>query len=280
MDGKLHAASELGVGSAFTAELPNVVLVAALTPTAEQHVTLDHLAPLHIDKILIADDVPLNRELLVDLLHPHAGKVLVAADGEEALAVAMAEQPTLILMDVRMPRMDGREALEKLRAEPKLRDTPVIAVTASSMREQEIELRQQFDGYVRKPISVEALATEIVRVIGQRSAKSDTVPASPLQQQCAGKAASDKHWNELIAALQSIRNQSWMQARNSLAHRDVLEFVNAVQTLSDQANAVELRNFATRLRAATDRFDIVAMERELNHFPALITLYRNLDNGA
>ena len=152
MEGSLHLQSELERGSTFSVTLPKVTVVAALQPSPERHIPLASLAPLQIEKILIVDDMALNRELLVDILEDYAQEIVLAADGEEAVGLAMAQPPTLILMDVRMPRLDGRGALKKIREIPALNNTPVIAVTASSMREEEIELRRQFDGYVRKPI--------------------------------------------------------------------------------------------------------------------------------
>ncbi len=279
MQGTLQVQSELGAGSAFSVILPNVKVIAALEPSAERQLPIDHLTSLNIEKILIVDDVQLNRELLVDILEAYAQKIMLAVDGEHAIALALAECPTLILMDVRMPRLDGRGALKKLRELPQFNDTPVIAVTASSMREEEIELRRQFDGYVRKPISVEALTAEIARVLARRFPTRNDERGTPIQ-------APDKNdiphatLDNLNAGLQVLHLHAFKQANDSLAHRDVLFFLDGIKKLALQVNVAELTAYGERLNTAVSRFDIIAMERELDRFPALVEQFHSLASGA
>ncbi|QBB70079.1 response regulator [Pseudolysobacter antarcticus] len=279
MQGTLQVQSKLGAGSTFSVALPNVKVIAALEPSPQRHLPLDHLSSLNIEKILIVDDVQLNRELLVDILEAYTQKIMLAVDGEHAITLALAECPTLILMDVRMPRLDGRGALKKLRDLPQFNNTPVIAVTASSMREEEMELRRQFDGYVRKPISVEALAAEIARVLERRS------PSKPLDQ---NSSADTPRYDDIPAAalddlnagLQVLHLHAWKQASDSLSHRDVLVFLEGIKKLALQVDVAELTAYGERLNTAVSRFDIIAMERELGRFPALIEQFHSLGSGA
>ena len=76
--------------------------------------------------ILIVDDRPVNRQYLVTLLEYCGHRTLEAADGAEALALARAEHPDLIITDIIMPTMDGAELVQALRADPALAATPVI----------------------------------------------------------------------------------------------------------------------------------------------------------
>ncbi len=279
MQGELQVQSELGAGSTFSVILPNVKVIAALQPSTQKHLPLDQLTSLNIEKILIVDDVQLNRELLVDILEAYAQKIVLAVDGEHAIALALAECPTLILMDVRMPRLDGRGALKKLRELPQFNNTPVIAVTASSMREEEIELRRQFDGYVRKPISVEALAAEIARVMARRFPAKTGDLSMPTQ-------AADKNYiphatlDNLNAGLQVLHLHAWKQASDSLSHRDVLVFLEGIKKLATQVDVAELTDYRERLNTAVTRFDITAMEREVDRFPAFVEQFHSLGSGA
>ena len=74
-------------------------------------------------------------------------------------------RPDVVLMDIRMPRMDGREALMRIKANPKTADIPILAVTASSLLQEETELRKQFDGYMRKPFNGETLYSLLSSII-------------------------------------------------------------------------------------------------------------------
>jgi signal transduction histidine kinase/CheY-like chemotaxis protein len=82
-----------------------------------------------LSKILIVDDRPINRELLAQLLGQHQHELLEASDGAEALRVARAEQPDLIISDVLMPTMDGYEFVRQLRADPVVSLIPIIFIT-------------------------------------------------------------------------------------------------------------------------------------------------------
>ncbi len=248
MDGKISVTSEPGAGSTFSIEVPHVALVASVAHSMERPMNLDDLIPLAIRKILVVDDVALNRDLLVDLLQPYAQKIVLAGDGEEAVAVALAELPTLILMDVRMPRVDGREALVRLRAQPHLRATPVIAVTASkvcAIRETE-RLRLQFDGYVRKPISAEALAAEIVRVVSAtpQQATDASVTLAPLTVAFARGTSP-----LILTGLEILYGHDWSQALKFAAgaSRRVVSFVGKINEIGSANSAPDVSDYGARL---------------------------------
>ena len=117
-------------------------------------------------KILIVDDTEFNRDLVVQLLEEDYDMV-IAENGEEALAVTETERPDLILMDLGMPVMDGWEATRKLKANDALKHIPVIAVTSHAMVGDEIDARKAgCDDYLPKPIDDELLLKKIKNFIG------------------------------------------------------------------------------------------------------------------
>ena len=81
-------------------------------------------------KILVVDDVPANLDVLVQSLTRASYEILVATSGEESLKVAANTRPDLVLLDVMMPGIDGYEVCERLKADPELRDIPVLFLTA------------------------------------------------------------------------------------------------------------------------------------------------------
>ena len=105
--------------------------------------------------ILIIEDNEKNRKLERDILQFHGYQTAEAATGEDGISLAYATPPALILMDIHLPGMNGIDALRHLRADPRTRDIPVIAVTASVMaHDRQNILAAGFDGYQSKPISV------------------------------------------------------------------------------------------------------------------------------
>jgi two-component system cell cycle response regulator DivK len=112
--------------------------------------------------ILIAEDHPASLELMRYLLAAHGYRPLIAVDGEAALELARREHPDLIVCDLRMPKVDGYGIVTQVRADPRLRHTPLIAVTAFSMQgDREHVLRSGFDGYFSKPIEPESFVRQM-----------------------------------------------------------------------------------------------------------------------
>lgn len=113
-------------------------------------------------RILIVEDNQINLALLKYLLEYAGYAALFAANGAEGLELVRTERPDLVLCDLQMPVMNGYEMLRALREDPDVRHTPVIAVTAFSMRgDRSTALAAGFDGYLSKPIDPETFIREI-----------------------------------------------------------------------------------------------------------------------
>ena len=106
-------------------------------------------------RVLIIEDNPLNLELVRDILTAEGYEVLEAVDGPSGVAVAAAERPELILMDLQLPGLDGLQATAQIRTDPALRGVPIVAVTAHAMKGDDERARAAgCDGFISKPIGV------------------------------------------------------------------------------------------------------------------------------
>jgi two-component system, OmpR family, phosphate regulon response regulator PhoB len=104
--------------------------------------------------VLIADDEPAIVELVRATLEDPKVRIVQARDGAEALALARTAHPDLILLDVRMPEIDGINVCRRLRSEPALRDTCIVMLTAAAQEAQRLEGRAAgADEYLTKPFS-------------------------------------------------------------------------------------------------------------------------------
>ena len=113
-------------------------------------------------RILLVDDEELNVDMLKRRLERRGYEVLVATNGEEAIAQARAGSPELILMDVKMPVMDGYEATRQIKADPALRAIPIIALTAQAMQDdRDKALAAGADEYETKPINFKQLTEKM-----------------------------------------------------------------------------------------------------------------------
>lgn len=119
-------------------------------------------------KLLVAEDEKDVRELIEIILRYHGFEVVSARDGREAIAAAEAEQFDLILLDVRMPRVDGYEACRRLRQMESTRDIPVIMLSALGQEAEKTEgLAAGADEYLVKPFTPNSLVAIVNRHLGR-----------------------------------------------------------------------------------------------------------------
>jgi len=114
-------------------------------------------------KVLVADDSEANLKLIRVLLQNNGYEVIEALNGDEAVKYTRLNHPDLILMDIRMPIMDGITATKMIKEDPALKKIPIIALTASAMRRDREQILKEngFEGYLTKPISVKSFLEEI-----------------------------------------------------------------------------------------------------------------------
>jgi two-component system, cell cycle response regulator DivK len=119
-------------------------------------------------KILLVEDNEMNRDMLSRRLIKKGYEVVMALDGEQALEMAQAEAPDLILMDISLPGLDGWEATRRLKARPETQAIPIIALTAHAMAgDKEKCLEAGCDDYDTKPVEFPRLLGKIQGFLGK-----------------------------------------------------------------------------------------------------------------
>ncbi len=112
--------------------------------------------------ILIVEDNDKNLKLTRDLLRYHGFDTIEATSAEDGIVLARERKPHLVLMDIQLPGMDGVSALQKLRQETATAAIPVVALTASVMKEDRERFdKAGFDGFITKPIDVKAFPDQV-----------------------------------------------------------------------------------------------------------------------
>jgi len=112
--------------------------------------------------VLVVEDNDKNMKLLRDVLQASGFATLEATTAEDGIELALAHTPSLVLMDVQLPGMDGIQALARLRSDDRTASVPVLALTAQAMHgDRERFLEAGFDGYLSKPVDV----TELISVV-------------------------------------------------------------------------------------------------------------------
>ena len=116
------------------------------------------------ERVLVVEDNEMNMKLVRDILQATGYSPLEASSGEQALALAVENAPSLVLMDMQLPDIDGTEALQRLRSDERTAGIPVLALTAQAMQgDRERFLAAGFDGYLSKPVDVDELIAAVRR---------------------------------------------------------------------------------------------------------------------
>jgi PAS domain S-box-containing protein len=204
MQGRVGVESAPGQGAAFWLDLP----LPRVSPPAPRGGVSREAPPLPPLRLLVADDIAANRTLLRAMLGTGSHEVTLVSDGAEALAQVAAGDFDAVLMDVRMPGMDGLEATRRIRALPPPRNrVPVIAVTASALAEEAEECRAAgMDAHIAKPLDRETLFAVLRRLRAAAPQAKPPPPGAALLAQVgpAGPAIVREFLRELVAVTQAL----------------------------------------------------------------------------
>jgi signal transduction histidine kinase/DNA-binding response OmpR family regulator len=268
MGGNVSLQSELGRGSLFRVFFPNVDIAGEKTgSSAAKALPLSAFMPA---TILVADDSELNRELLSGYFDGTEHRLIFAVNGREAVDLARSEKPDLILMDMRMPVLDGFGATMEIKATEELREIPVLAVTASTLKEGEFKIRRVCDAFIRKPFSQADLSQELQRFLKLRPETVAATPAVDMSEPNTEQVIRER-WPELAEKLAREQEEIWPGLCQTLTVRRISQFAGRLQEWGVDYGAPQLRRFGEKLEQQSQEFDLDNLPKTLAKFPEIIT---------
>ena len=161
MGGDLSVSPNYLQGSVFRVWLEGVPIIAGSAQEAEGLFSEQDKFRFKAAKILVGDDVESNRKLIVSYLEGQPFDLVEAADGKEILEKAQAQKPDLILMDYKMPDMNGVEVALQLKERTLLNKIPIIMISASAMEEERKQCLEVVEAFLPKPVSQRQLFAEM-----------------------------------------------------------------------------------------------------------------------
>ncbi len=269
MSGTVSVSGEEGEGSRFTIRLPSVSPATDEATPGNGEDTAPSSVSFAPAEILVADHRADNRALLAALISPLGLTIREAGNGRDVVALARRHAPDLILMELKMPVMDGIEAARILKSEPATRSVPVIAVNATRTEAPE------FDARLDKPVDRKALVEMLCRFLPHTagSAVSTDPPAGPEPLSVDPEAlspAARAGLPELARLLDEGFRPRWEALTDALVMNEVTAFARDLAKAARQADVVPLTDYANRLRGAAERYDVVGVKTELGRFPEIL----------
>jgi CheY-like chemotaxis protein len=221
--------------------------------------------------------VELNRNLVNGYLENFDFTIYEAENGEEALVYIKKHRPDLVLMDMKMPVLDGFEATKRVKADPDTRDTPVIALTAAAMKQSEEQIRQLCDGHLRKPVSRADLVAELMKFLKHEISEAildgRTDSLSGLSDDPSIDILSYKsigNLPELIVILESEILPLWEEVHISAVITDISDFAKRAGQVVKSYNYLPLVSWINTLEKQINTFDLDLIRGTLGKFPELI----------
>ena len=281
MGGDIWVTSSVGKGSVFHVSLPKVlVVVADDVETSEcPQIDLDAIVFSHAS-ILITDDVAINRNLVRGYLDKYDLTLYEAENGAEAVEYTKLHQPDLVLMDMKMPVMDGRTATELIKSDESLLNIPIIALTASVMKHMEDEVKEICDGYLCKPVSKTDLVAELCKFLSHtvmettpEVEESDKTEVAQTMEASIRSTKERKNLSALIAILEE-KNSTWEEISYTLSIDELEDFGTTIADLGRDYDWKPLIQWGEDLTAQTLSFDMDEIAKTLTAYPEIIQKVR------
>jgi CheY-like chemotaxis protein len=222
--------------------------------------------------ILLADDVENNRKYFKSVLQDTCLTILESSNGLETFSMAQIYHPDIIITDLKMPGCDGFELLAKIRADESLKNTVVVATTASASIEERDKLKvHNFDGILIKPIQVNDVYMELMRVLPHEIINDFEDVIS--EGEIAISAIPDADSRVVKMILEHELMDVWGTFKEQQPLEDVEDFAKKIRDLGKNYNLEILISYGNRLLTSINNFDIDTMSKTLSDFPKLLNTF-------
>ena len=267
MGGELTLSSTPGEGSVFTIELKNVELLNEDSCMVFKED--DDSGPVMFlpAEILLIDDVPVNRQLIIEILAGQPLNIVEASNGREGFKLLEKHKFDLIILDLRMPVMSGYQMAEILKEEERFKDIPILAITAVAIEDEIMpNERSNFDGFINKPIYISNLINELKRFLKyhiQHNKIKDEKPGEKLVQVNYFNFEVDE---ELRKSLKNEVIPQWeIVNKNKFVH-EIKNFALIVYEAGKKHGIKGMIDFGMDLEKCTEYFDVEKIDQQLNEF--------------
>lgn len=272
MGGEIELSSAVGKGSKFNVVLRDVEISAIDEGADIQKSNSKQDFVFEEGLILVVDDILENRILIQDFIELYPGKLrcVLAENGKQAIQLMRDIDPDLVILDMKMPVMDGYEASEIMKNDVALCRTPIVALTASAYAEDVDRILKYCDGYLKKPVSKSELASELAKYL-KYSTLSESDSLISVDKSIANNR-SDLYSEielavlpEIISELDRIMSSDeWSLLKDGLTINDLEDFGDRIIKMGSNSNIQVLVIWGEKLKAQANLFELDLLPKTLD----------------
>ncbi|MFP4470333.1 MAG: ATP-binding protein [Bacteroidales bacterium] len=274
MNGELTLESQPGTGSTFTLRFRNIPVSNIIKDEQSQTENLHEFSNIEFGKctILIADDEEMNRSLIRASFENSQILVEEAENGREAVEIAMQVRPDLILMDLKMPFMDGFEASAALKKNSETTHIPIFAFTASNFYSDFTdEQKELFAAFIAKPVYMYELLEEMAKYLPHRITGKPEV--TDRDDRALEQMIAEDRQNVDVSARNFLNDNMmkiWSEVYGSNSMNRIRDFAGQLSEVAEKEQLKSLILCAGELRNAVNTFDIDKAKAVLKRYPEII----------
>jgi two-component system sensor histidine kinase EvgS len=263
MGGNISIKSQPGSGSTFTVHLQQVDVAAIkAAQSSKPNLTPQSEIVFQAATVLVVDDIENNRRLIRENFTGSQLAILEAENGLEAISMAALYDIQLILMDIRMPIMNGYQAAKEIKA---FKAIPIIALTASVMQDDFERIQcDYFDAYLKKPI----LRQELIMCLSQ-FLPHQLVESLALPNQDMRLSAAELRVLPMVIQKLNLQIENWKLIQDSNNISAMKQFAGNLLTIAQEYQFDPLQQYAENLHNCISHFDINGITAMLREFPEL-----------
>lgn len=273
MNGKLTVKSVLNKGSVFTLEFKDVE-ISKEKPRQEEFKVL--LNPEEIkfkeSKVLLVEDIADNREIIRLYLKGYNITLFEGVNGKEGIELAKTKKPDVILMDTQMPVMDGFEASRILKEMELTNQIPILAFSASAMKEQQRKALKHCDGFLSKPISKSKLVNELSKFLPfeqieltDENQLKENAPAVNMQKLLEGVDLSE-YPESLLEYFQNKLLPVYHELNEGISMQEGKEFIDLLITACETYDIYEFKVYSSAIEKELSLYNVDEVERLISYF--------------
>lgn len=268
MNGEINLESAPGKGSMFTVFLPGIKFVDKEPETIKESQT-ETEGEILFEKALVlsVEDNKDNRFLIREFLAPHNLEILEATDGEIAVNMVKERKPSLILMDIYMPNMDGIEATRLIKEI--YPDVPVIAVSGSIYVPNMKKSEMPFVDFITKPFSKKTLIGIISKYLTLRGS-SEIIIKEQAGTELNAEDEIISVTEEFFDLLNNKFKNEWASVQEGMMIDEIMQFAQEIGKAAETNGINQIKEYSEELYFAADSFKVVQITKLLNLFPEIL----------